>query len=835
MSGDTSLVFNLIARDDGLTRKLAETKNEVRATGDAAGFAAAKWTLWGTGAAIAVGQAVALASALSQVGGVVLALPSIATTAAASIGGLSLSMIGLGAALKTSSGGAGGAAFDYAAAEHRVASALRTSLDAQVSLDRARQEATRNIDDLARSLRGAALDEEGAAMAVKRAEADLRKAKRGGNRQDIAAADLAYRQSLQTLDDARQRTKDLGAEQADAAKKGVEGSDSVQAALQRQAEATYELAQAQAALKKGASGGGGGKDPAAEAFAKLAPAARDLVTVIKRITPAWTAMQQAVQQEVWAGVAGDLSRLSTTYLPVATTQLKRFGGAWNVAIRETAGLLSTPEAVRAVNVMLSEGADAVHLLARAVRPLVSAFLDIGSAGAHILPMLASDVLHLAERFERWIRAAKQSGQLAEWAGRSVVIIRQLAAIAWNLTSAIVAIFRAGGVAEGESFLTWLTTATANMAAFMNSAKGQEWLSTFFESLRTTATVAAEAVTTLSVSGSDLSATFSVTGAVMKFVADHLDTFISLLPVIAAGFVAMKIAQSAGNIASVIGIPLKIAELFIYRMMTSAIRAHTVALGANTTAMTVGAGVTTASGVAAEGASVGFWSLAAALLANPITWIVLAIIALIAIIVIIATKTDWFQRLWKWAWGGIKEGAQAVWHWIKDDLWPGLVSFWMGAIQIPAEQALNYVVSSFNWFIDTLTSVRNRVRGAVNGIWDFLVAQTKGAINMIIGLWNRLDFAIHIRVPDWVPLYGGRSFDVDDFIPDIPMLATGGRIKTEGLAFLHPNEEVMPAAEVRRRDEGQASGGRAVRFTGNTDSAFATAFQKLVRSGLIIIE
>lgn len=66
-----------------------------------------------------------------------------------------------------------------------------------------------------------------------------------------------------------------------------------------------------------------------------------------------------------------------------------------------------------------------------------------------------------------------------------------------------------------------------------------------------------------------------------------------------------------------------------------------------------------------------WLFNTALLANPITWIVLAIVALIAVIVLIATKTDWFQKLWGWAWGGIKAAALAVWGWIKGTLWPGI--------------------------------------------------------------------------------------------------------------------------------------------------------------------
>ncbi len=51
-----------------------------------------------------------------------------------------------------------------------------------------------------------------------------------------------------------------------------------------------------------------------------------------------------------------------------------------------------------------------------------------------------------------------------------------------------------------------------------------------------------------------------------------------------------------------------------------------------------------------------WLMNSALLANPITWIVIAIVALIAIIVLIATKTDWFSKAWRASWAWIKSAA-----------------------------------------------------------------------------------------------------------------------------------------------------------------------------------
>src|SRR5699024_1914627 len=79
---------------------------------------------------------------------------------------------------------------------------------------------------------------------------------------------------------------------------------------------------------------------------------------------------------------------------------------------------------------------------------------------------------------------------------------------------------------------------------------------------------------------------------------------------------------------------------------AAVTAQTAGVVASRAAMAAGA-VATGVMTAAQ------WALNSALLANPMTWVVAGIVALVAAIVLIATKTDWFQRAWTVAWNGIK--------------------------------------------------------------------------------------------------------------------------------------------------------------------------------------
>lgn len=128
-----------------------------------------------------------------------------------------------------------------------------------------------------------------------------------------------------------------------------------------------------------------------------------------------------------------------------------------------------------------------------------------------------------------------------------------------------------------------------------------------------------------------------------------------------------------------------------------------------------------------------WLMNTAMLASPLTWIVIAIVAVIAVIVLIATKTDWFQKIWKAAWGGIKKAASNVWDWLKK--LPG----WIGT-------AFSYVARA----------ITDPFRAAFNGIAH---------------AWNNTIGRLSWSVPGWVPGIGGNSISV----PNLPTFHAGGTV------------------------------------------------------------
>ena len=123
----------------------------------------------------------------------------------------------------------------------------------------------------------------------------------------------------------------------------------------------------------------------------------------------------------------------------------------------------------------------------------------------------------------------------------------------------------------------------------------------------------------------------------------------------------------------------------------------------------------------------------------------------------------FGISWDEIWTGIKDFALDVWENIKEA--------WGNAIE---------------WFGDLFEGVSKKIDEIMQGI----VAIVKVPVNTIIGLINKfIDGLNTIKVPDWVPEYGGKSIN----IPKIKELEQGGVLRKGQMGFLEGNgaEAVVP--------------------------------------------
>ncbi|MES2211461.1 MAG: hypothetical protein V4515_14955 [Chloroflexota bacterium] len=782
-------------------------------------------------------EGVALVSALLPLTGLLALLPSLGIAAAGGIAALLISTSGLGAALKQSSAGASNMADAVTAAERRITQAQQQSTAAQVALNQAREDAAQRLRDVELALNRARLDEQGAILAVADAQKALRAARSSGDRDQIAHAALGYKEAAQSLLEVRANLADVTEEDQKRTSQGVEGSDEVQSALQRQADAVQNLADAQAALAK-AQTGGGGVDKAAEAYAKLSMAGKQLVDSLKAVAPQWRSVQQAVQQSTFAGVGADVQMLSAAYLPVLKDRLSEIGIGWNNAFRGTAQLAASSAFVADMNTTLGNTATLWQRIGTSFAPFLDGFRQFAVVGSTFLPGIGSWVDRIANAFDAWAINARESGKAQEWIANAQVVLGQVWQILVNLGTAIVGVFRAGS--GGPDWLPGLVAGTQALSDWVNSPAGQGKLADVFSTLRQVGadlwavlTNIGPAILDAFSSSGTATDTLNVFGGAMKALSDNMGTILKYLPEIAAAFILYRAAMAGAVVIEALRLPIIAAQTVASFSLAAAMRANTAAMLGEEAAASKGVialiaqkVATVAQSVATGIATAAQWLWNIAMDANPIGLIILAIVAIVGAIILLWTHSagfrDFFIGLWNHIWDFIK----MIGAWFAGPFVDFFVDAWNWIIQKATDAAL-WIHDKIQGIIDFVTSLPGKIKDAAKGMWDGIVEAFKGAINWLISLWNKIDFGINIKVPDWVPGIGGKGFSIPDLLPDLPYLDTGGKILETGVAVVHKGETVVPA--------GVNSGPTEVRLSldsrgARTDDLILNMIRKLIREG-----
>ena len=488
--------------------------------------------------------------ALLAVAGAAAAIPAALSGLGAAVATLGLGFRGVADAFKPKAGGGGGAAGSavnqarqVAAAGRQVEAARRgiaaanRGLEAaergytnalaeeekaqarvrlaQQAVSRARREAVEDIEDLNRSLRGARLSEEEATLGVTDALRELNQVKLTGNIPDIQRADIAYRQALQTLDEAKDTTADL-AERTDAANKaGVDGSDKVQAALRDQADAAdgvrraqegvldaqNSLLGAQDGLKSATDGLKSAQDSLAQAqqkvaaggaaaaaqMVKLAPNAQRFVDAIKALKPAFESLRLDVQQRLFAGLDRTVTSMWQAWEQQLRATLGSFATTINGFLRDLGSALSTPEFIAGFAAGAEGFRRAFEQIGAAVTSkLIPAFGSLSKAAGPFLSSVGRVIADLVADFSKWIRDAERSGTLADFFDRAAKAFKSISTtggLVAQILGDVFAILTGADPNTGKSALDSLNSGLQKVHEFLSDPQNQQQLRDFVGDLK----------------------------------------------------------------------------------------------------------------------------------------------------------------------------------------------------------------------------------------------------------------------------------------------------------------------------------------------------------------
>lgn len=225
-----------------------------------------------------------------------------------------------------------------------------------------------------------------------------------------------------------------------------------------------------------------------------------------------------------------------------------------------------------------------------------------------------------------------------------------------------------------------------------------------------------------------------------------------------------------------------------------------------------------------------WALNAALLANPITWIIVAIMALVAAFVVLWNECDGFRNFFIAIWDAIVAAFNAVVEWFKEagkaiagffvdawnaikkawsavgqffsNIWQGIknvfssVGKWFSNIFTGAwngiKKAFSSVVSFFTGIWEKITGIFSKVGKAIGGAISGAVSKAVNAVlSMAVKIINGFISAINLAIKLINKIPGVNIKELKKL--DVPKLAKGGIIDSATLAVVgeQGKEAVMP--------------------------------------------
>lgn len=227
-----------------------------------------------------------------------------------------------------------------------------------------------------------------------------------------------------------------------------------------------------------------------------------------------------------------------------------------------------------------------------------------------------------------------------------------------------------------------------------------------------------------------------------------------------------------------------------------------------------------------------WAWNAAMMANPVGLVIALVAGLVIGFIALWNKSAAFRDFFIGIWNGIKDvvGVVADWFvarwnditsWITNAwnsigsffsrLWDGIKSVVQGHVQWLIQrwtdvksffsglldgikgifQSVNqWIRDRWNDLIGFFQGIPGTFRSIFNTVADAISAPFRAAFQGIKNLWNSTIGGFGFKVPDWVPIVGGKSFN-------IPMLAAGGVVDRPTLAMIGEAgpEAVVPLSKL----------------------------------------
>lgn len=394
-------------------------------------------------------------------------------------------------------------------AERGVTQSQRQAEKAQVSLNRAREDAKATIDDLNFALKGTAIDERDAVLALARAREAYDKtfADPAASALDRSEAALGVDKALRRQEEVGRRNTQLAKDAAKANEKGIEGSDQVVAAKEAVAEADQgivdankavvdaqdqvtlaqqNLADAQDAAAEAMTSNADAVDEYADALANLSPNARAFVEQVRGLSDAWKELRLEVQDNLFAGMGDSIVNLANNYLPLLKTGLGGIATEINGGVRRAIEDMSSDSAKLDWTKILENTRASIGPVIDGLSDLAGALTNIAAIGSEFLPGFSNSFAETMQEFREWTESEEGENKIRNFMEKSIESLKQVKDLFLAVGDVLGGLFKTSEE-SGKSMIESMTDSLREFAEWMKSAEGQEKMRNFWEDVRKTIT------------------------------------------------------------------------------------------------------------------------------------------------------------------------------------------------------------------------------------------------------------------------------------------------------------------------------------------------------------
>ncbi len=742
-----------------------------------------------TGLVSAIGAiAPALLGAAGAAGGLAGVLGTIGGAGALGLSGLKDTF----SALKSQSDSAGDAAQEMADKQQAVTQAVQDQQSAQRDLTSAQQaakdankdladsyeDARRSLRDLNDELTDAKLNQEDAEISLAEAQQERNKtyADSSSTGLDKAKADNRVAKAQQRLKEAKSDTSDKTEDTAKANAKGIDGSDQVTAAKKKKSDAdqavvdaqnklataAYNLAKAQSELAKGT----GAADKVAQAMAKLAPSAQDFVRQMQALGPSWTDMRKAVQERLFEGLGASVTTFANTNLPALKTGLSQVAGYMNGAFKQTLSGLSTEFANLKASGQWQGLLDAAKSALSGMAPMVTGITNaLVTMGAAIGPALGPFFTQLGELIRTLGPTLGSLGNTLLTSLTSIMpTLGQFLTALGNGLQPVLPVLATLINALGQALIP-LVAPLSQIAQIVGNTLAQVLpiVAPFFAQLAQLAAELLSAIAPLlpplfQLASAILTPLVGVLRSVVAALAPFITQIVQFMgPVVAK--ITPILQQMGDTIAQglVTAIQQILPDIIDFAKQVSALEQAFLPVLPELVKIAVDL-----LPIFLEGLR---------LILPPLTKWVEAMADLAARVVPLVVDAL------KWIDDKVKSYATTV-----DNFATGWEDAW-SRVSLKVEDVAKWVSEKINDILNFVGTLKEGIRTKAEGAWDGMKESFKTFLNWLIKSWN--DFSFTMKVPDNIPIIGGKGFTIDT--PDLPYLSTGGPVRGPG----GPTDDVIP--------------------------------------------